>query len=113
MTAAPFSVTITPDGRSLTNLGLDAPGGPWPFRLLAEPDLTAELHRHANAKTSNVSGLRVDSVSLQPAQGTENASQDRIYDGTFDVAGHRWSLVGVFDGKCNVYIHIRHSNNST
>ncbi|KAB5589489.1 Serine/threonine phosphatase 2C [Ceratobasidium theobromae] len=77
MTAAPFSVSIAPGRRPLTNLGMSAPGSPWPFRLLAEPDLTAELYRHANAKTSHASRLRVDSVQLQPAQGQDNASQDR------------------------------------
>ncbi|CAE6435095.1 unnamed protein product [Rhizoctonia solani] len=94
----PFTVTDGPDGRLLTNLGIEGHGSPWNFRLLAEPELTKTFERHANAKSSNVSGLRVDSVQFQPAKGEENASQDRIYSGPCDVKGGRWSLVGVFDG---------------
>ncbi|KDN45790.1 hypothetical protein RSAG8_04623, partial [Rhizoctonia solani AG-8 WAC10335] len=68
---APFTVATTPDGRLLTNLGIEGHGSPWHFRLLAEPELTQELHRHANAKSSDVSGLRVDSVWFQPAKGEQ------------------------------------------
>ncbi|KAG8703517.1 hypothetical protein FRC11_010661, partial [Ceratobasidium sp. 423] len=89
---APFTVTTAPDGRPLTNLGIEGYGSPWNFRRLTEPELTQELHRHANAKSSNVSGLRVDSVWFQPAKGEENASQDRIYAGPCEVAGEKWSL---------------------
>ncbi|KAH7320452.1 phosphatase 2C-like domain-containing protein [Rhizoctonia solani] len=94
----PFTITNGPDDRLLTNLGMQGYGSPWNFRLLAEPELTQELRRYANAKSSNVSGLRVDSVQFQPAKGEENASQDRIYSGSCEVKGERWSLVGVFDG---------------
>lgn len=102
MPAAPFSVTTAPDGRLLTNLGMDIPGSPWPFRQLTEPELTNELGRHANAKTSDISGLRVDSVWFQPAQGESNNSQDRIYSGACTVSGEQWALAAVFDGKLNV-----------
>ncbi|CAE6540199.1 unnamed protein product [Rhizoctonia solani] len=95
---APFTVTTAPDGRLLTNLGIEGYGSPWNFRLLTEPELTRELQRHANAKSSTVSGLRVDSVWFQPAEGEHNASQDRIYSGPCEVEGEKWSLVGVFDG---------------
>lgn len=98
MSLVPFSVTTSPDGRPLTNLGMNVPGSPWPFRQLTEPELTNELSRHANAKTSNVSGLRVDSVWFQPAQGENNNSQDRIYDGVCEVSGEQWALAAVFDG---------------
>lgn len=94
----PFAVTNAPDGRLLTNLGIEGYGSPWNFRLLAEPELTQELHRHANAQSSNASGLRIDSVQFQPAKGEENASQDRIYAGSCDVEGETWALAGVFDG---------------
>ncbi|CAE6471788.1 unnamed protein product [Rhizoctonia solani] len=95
---APFTVTTASDGRLLTNLSIEGYGSPWNFRLLAEPELTQELQRHANAKSSNISGLRVDSVWFQPAQGEENASQDRVYAGPCEIEGEQWSLAGVFDG---------------
>ncbi|CAE6452165.1 hypothetical protein ACGC1H_002356 [Rhizoctonia solani] len=94
----PFTVTTAPDGRLLTNLSIEGHGSPWSFRLLSEPELTHELCRHANAKSSSASGLRVDSVWFQPAQGEQNASQDRIYAGPCKIKGEQWSLVGVFDG---------------
>ncbi|KAF8601894.1 protein serine/threonine phosphatase 2C [Ceratobasidium sp. AG-I] len=95
--SAPFTVTTAPDGRLLTNLGSEG-WGPWPFSLLSEPELSSELSRFANAKTSNASGVRVDSITFQPAQGEKNCSQDRIYDGPFN--GLKWhgSMIGVFDG---------------
>ncbi|KAF8700013.1 Protein serine threonine phosphatase 2C, partial [Rhizoctonia solani] len=96
---APFTVTKASDGRLLTNLSIEGHGSPWNFRMLAEPELTQELLRHANPKSSNASDLRVDSVWFQPAQGEENASQDRVYAGTCEIDGEKWSLAGVFDGR--------------
>jgi hypothetical protein len=96
----PFTVTEAPNGRLRTNLGIEGYGSPWDFRMLTEPELTQELRRHANAKSSDSSGLRVDSVWFQPAQGEENASQDRIYAGLCEIKGEQWSLAGVFDGAC-------------
>ncbi|KAG8738281.1 hypothetical protein FRC10_007081 [Ceratobasidium sp. 414] len=98
MSFARLSVTTAPDGRLFTNFGVESPEAPWPFRRLAGPELANELERFANAKTSTASGVRVDSVWFQPAQGENNRSQDRIYDGVCQVSGRRWSLVGVFDG---------------
>ncbi|CCO32270.1 hypothetical protein BN14_06325 [Rhizoctonia solani AG-1 IB] len=94
----PFTVTEAPNGLLRTNLGIEGYGSPWDFRMLTEPELTQELRRHANAKSSDSSGLRVDSVWFQPAQGEENASQDRIYAGLCEIKGEQWSLAGVFDG---------------
>ncbi|KAG8730080.1 hypothetical protein FRC10_003144 [Ceratobasidium sp. 414] len=53
----------------------------------------------SGAKTSVLSGLRVDSVSFQPCPSEEERSQDRVYSGVCDVEGDSspWSLVAVFD----------------
>lgn len=85
----------------MTNLGSQDGDGPWPFRLLSEPELTAELRRFANAKSSNASGVRVDSVSFQPAQAEKERSQDRIYDGPCNGLKWRGSMIGVFDGMAS------------
>jgi hypothetical protein len=98
MSFAPFNVTTAPDGRLLTNFGIDSSEAPWSFRMLAEPDLTNELNRFADAKTSITSGVRVDSVWFQPASSEDDRSQDRIYDGICEGMEQRWSIIGVFDG---------------
>ncbi|KAG8724824.1 hypothetical protein FRC09_013524 [Ceratobasidium sp. 395] len=107
MSFAPLTTTTASDGRLLTNFGLNSPKAPWPFRRLAEPELTNELERLANANTSTASGARVDSVWFQPAQGENDRSQDRIYEGICQAPGQSWSLVGVFDGhggeECSDY----------
>ncbi|KAG9081010.1 hypothetical protein FRC06_005915, partial [Ceratobasidium sp. 370] len=107
MSFAPLFVTTASDGRLFTNFGVDSPEAPWPFRRLTGTGLTDELERLANAKTSTASGIRVDSVWFQPAQGENDRSQDRIYDGICQRSGERWSLIGVFDGhageECSDY----------
>ncbi|KAG9119781.1 hypothetical protein FRC07_005031, partial [Ceratobasidium sp. 392] len=107
MPFAPLTVTTASDGRLLTNFGVDSPKAPWSFRRLAEPELTTELKRFANAKTSTTSGVRVDSVWFQPAQGEDDRSQDRIYHGICQGTEQQWSLTGVFDGhageECSDY----------
>lgn len=100
MSSPPFAITTAPDGGLLTNLGTTGAGGPWPFRLLSEPEISTELSRFANAKSSNASGVRVDSVTFQPAQAENDRSQDRIYDGPFHGLKWRGSMIGVFDGIC-------------
>ncbi|KAG8703522.1 hypothetical protein FRC08_002797 [Ceratobasidium sp. 394] len=107
MSLTPLSVTTASDGRMFTNFGVDSPEAPWPFHRLAGAELTNELEKFADAKTSTASGVRVDSVWFQPAQGEDNCSQDRIYEGACQVSEQRWSLVGVFDGhageECSDY----------
>ncbi|QRV82244.1 protein phosphatase 2C [Ceratobasidium sp. AG-Ba] len=99
MSFTPLTVSTSSDGSLLTNYGITEPSeGPWRFRRLAEPELTSELERFANAKSSVISGARVDSVWFQPAQGEENQSQDRVYAGRCSFGGQTWSLFGVFDG---------------
>ncbi|KAG8788492.1 hypothetical protein FRC12_014493, partial [Ceratobasidium sp. 428] len=98
MSAPPFS-SHTKNGRKYTTLGAPAGYGPWPFQDLNEPELTQRLHSASGAKSSSLSGLRVDSVSFQPCPSEEEQSQDRVYSGTCDLDGDSspWSLVAVFD----------------
>jgi hypothetical protein len=99
MSAPPF-YTTTRDGRKCSTLNAPPGYGPWLFQDLHEPELTQRLNLMSGAKTSVLSGLRVDSVSFQPCPSREERSQDRIYAGRCDIEGDSspWSLVGVFDG---------------
>ncbi|KAG8783568.1 hypothetical protein FRC12_019590, partial [Ceratobasidium sp. 428] len=98
MSAPPFS-SSTKNGRKYTTLGAPAGYGPWPFQDLHEPELTQRLHAASGAKSSSLSGLRVDSVSFQPCPSEEEQSQDRVYSGACNFEGDSspWLLVAVFD----------------
>ncbi|KAG9105311.1 hypothetical protein FRC07_009398 [Ceratobasidium sp. 392] len=98
--ATPSFSSSTKDGRKYTTLGAPAGFGPWPFQELHEPELTQRLHLMSGAKSSLLSGLRVDSVSFQPCPSEEEQSQDRVYSGICNIEGDSspWSLVAVFDG---------------
>lgn len=66
--------------------------GPWTYRRLQEPRLTAELIRLANARSRPY----VDSVTFQPCMSSH--SQDRYAVEEWDLPGGRWLFNAVFDG---------------
>lgn len=82
--------TNIPPGKAQTDLGWN--GELFVYTPLAEPQLTAELTRHANPV--EVAGAHA--VTFQPA-GPGN--QDRYAVQDWNVHGGTWRFTGVFDGE--------------
>lgn len=74
-------------------------GGPWPYTILEEPDLSHHLER--------LSGYRkvgdVDAVSFQPYPEVDH-NQDRYLVEDWPVDGKIWRFIGVFDGRIPVNV---------
>ncbi|TFK44601.1 protein serine/threonine phosphatase 2C [Crucibulum laeve] len=83
-------------GFGITDMG-DAGEGPWTYRILPEPLLTAELARLSGASTRAC----VDITSLQPCPAHVATSQDRYVTQEWDIAGGIWLFNAVLDGHLN------------
>ncbi|KAJ7132885.1 phosphatase 2C-like domain-containing protein [Mycena crocata] len=71
--------------------------GPWTFRMLPEPFLTAELKRIACPQSSR----RVDSLSFQPCSPHVYQNQDRFVVEEWNFPGGAWQFNSIFDGHVN------------
>lgn len=69
--------------------------GPWTFRMLREPILTAELKRLACPQSSR----KVDSLTFQPCPPHVYQSQDRCVVEEWNFPGGTWQFCSVFDGE--------------
>ncbi|THH16578.1 hypothetical protein EW146_g4087 [Bondarzewia mesenterica] len=77
-----------------TNMGLGPAYGPWKYRILHEPHLTAELARMSSAtKIGNA-----DCVTIQPCPNSYEASQDRYTVQDWQLADGNWRFAAIFDG---------------
>lgn len=83
-----------------TNMGVHGQG-PWTYRILQEPAVTAELDRLSNGQTTG----NTDSVSFQPCPPYVSQNMDRYTTQFWDLPGGQWQFNGVFDGKCSLYIY--------
>ncbi|KAJ7647470.1 phosphatase 2C-like domain-containing protein [Roridomyces roridus] len=83
---------------SKTDMG--QPGaGPWTFRILPEPFLSAELERVACPKSSR----KVDSLTFQPCSPYVHRNQDRLVVEEWSFPGGTWQFNSVLDGHVNHY----------
>ncbi|KAF7376024.1 Protein phosphatase 2C C10F6.17c [Mycena sanguinolenta] len=80
----------------LTDMG--HPGaGPWTFRVLPEPFLTAELKRLASPRSNR----KIDSLSFQPCSPHVYQNQDRFVVEEWHFPGGTWQFNSIFDGHVN------------
>jgi len=78
-----------------TDMGL---GGPerWTYRILQEPNLSAELQRRANPLSVN----GIDAIDFQPCQLQEFRTQDRKCIESWQMpSGGTWEFTAIFDGQ--------------
>ncbi|KAJ6475222.1 phosphatase 2C-like domain-containing protein [Mycena vitilis] len=71
--------------------------GPWTFRVLPEPFLTAELKRLACPQSSR----KVDSLSFQPCPPHVHQNQDRFVVEEWNFSSGIWQFNSIFDGHVN------------
>ncbi|KAJ6557184.1 protein serine/threonine phosphatase 2C [Mycena sp. CBHHK59/15] len=71
--------------------------GPWTYRILREPSLTAELQRRSHPQSSR----RVDSVTFQPCSPHVYQNQDRYVVEEWNLPGGTWQFNSIFDGHVN------------
>ncbi|KAJ7124881.1 phosphatase 2C-like domain-containing protein [Mycena epipterygia] len=71
--------------------------GPWTFRILPEPFLTAELKRIACPQSTR----KVDSLTFQPCSPHVYQNQDRFVVEEWILPGGTWQFNSVFDGHVN------------
>ncbi|KAK7057310.1 PPM-type phosphatase domain-containing protein [Favolaschia claudopus] len=71
--------------------------GPWTFRILREPSLTAELTRAASPQSNR----KVDSLTFQPCSPHIYQNQDRFIVEEWNLLGGTWQFNSVFDGHVN------------
>ncbi|KAJ6499436.1 phosphatase 2C-like domain-containing protein [Mycena sanguinolenta] len=71
--------------------------GPWTFRLLPEPFLTAELKRLASPQSNR----KVDSLTFQPCSPHIYQNQDRFVVEEWHFPGGTWQFNSIFDGHVN------------
>lgn len=66
------------------------------YTSLSEPQLTAELERLAQPSSQSFpSGIRLDSLSIQPCQNESERNQDRMFVESVSGVG---TVIGVLDG---------------
>ncbi|KAF7298193.1 PPM-type phosphatase domain-containing protein [Mycena chlorophos] len=70
-----------------------------PYRVLEEHQLTAEMERVSNARSTG----SIDSLSFQPCSPDIHENQDRVVVEEWDLLGGTWQFMGVFDGHVNDY----------
>ncbi|KAJ7497155.1 phosphatase 2C-like domain-containing protein [Mycena latifolia] len=73
--------------------------GPWTFRMLPEPFLTAELNRLACPRSTR----KVDSLTFQPCSPHIYQNQDRFVVEEWNFPGGTWQFNSIFDGHVNHY----------
>ncbi|KAJ6558594.1 phosphatase 2C-like domain-containing protein [Mycena vulgaris] len=73
--------------------------GPWTFRMLPEPLLTAELKRLACPRSTR----KVDSLTFQPCSPHVYQNQDRFVVEEWNFPGGTWQFNSIFDGHVNHY----------
>ncbi|KAJ7925153.1 phosphatase 2C-like domain-containing protein [Mycena leptocephala] len=84
------------DNFGTTDMG--HPGeGPWTFRMLPEPFLTAELKRLASPQSNR----KVDSLTFQPCSPHVYQNQDRFVVEEWNFPGGTWQFNSIFDGHVN------------
>ncbi|KAJ7188400.1 phosphatase 2C-like domain-containing protein [Mycena filopes] len=71
--------------------------GPWTFRMLPEPFLTAELKRIARPQSNR----KVDSLTFQPCAPHVYQNQDRFVVEEWNFPGGTWQFNSIFDGHVN------------
>ncbi|KAJ7713944.1 phosphatase 2C-like domain-containing protein [Mycena maculata] len=71
--------------------------GPWTFRILPEPFLTAELKRIACPRSNR----KVDSLTFQPCSPHVYQNQDRFVVEEWNFPGGTWQFNSIFDGHVN------------
>jgi pyruvate dehydrogenase phosphatase len=82
------------DNFGTTDMG--HPGeGPWTFRMLPEPFLTAELKRLASPQSNR----KVDSLTFQPCSPHVYQNQDRFVVEEWNFPGGTWQFNSIFDGE--------------
>lgn len=80
--------------RAESDNGWTGYGGPWPYTILDEPDLSYHLERlSGHHKIEDV-----DVVSFQPYPEVGH-NQDRFVAEHWLMNGKTWRFIGVFDGK--------------
>ncbi|KAJ7782994.1 phosphatase 2C-like domain-containing protein [Mycena metata] len=75
--------------------------GPWTFRMLPEPSLTAELKRIARPQSNH--SRKVDSLTFQPCSPHIYQNQDRFVVEEWNFPGGTWQFNSIFDGHVNHY----------
>ncbi|KAF8210082.1 protein serine/threonine phosphatase 2C [Mycena galopus ATCC 62051] len=71
--------------------------GPWTFRILPEPFLSAELKRVACPQSNR----KVDSLTFQPCSPHVYQNQDRFVVEEWHFPGGAWQFNSIFDGHVN------------
>lgn len=80
------------------------PGGPWPYTILEEPDLSYHLERLSGHKQIG----DVDIVSFQPYPAI-GKNQDRSFVENWSIRGREWRFISVFDGKYYPLSHVQYT----
>lgn len=80
--------------RAESDNGWTGYGGPWPYTILEEPELSYHVERLSGHR--EVGG--VDVVSFQPYPALDY-NQDRYHIEDWIVQGQTWRFLGLFDGK--------------
>ncbi|KIP06588.1 hypothetical protein PHLGIDRAFT_72468 [Phlebiopsis gigantea 11061_1 CR5-6] len=79
--------------RAESDNGWTGHGGPWPYTILEEPDLSYHVERLSGHQTVG----DIDLVSFQPYPEIGH-NQDRYVVENWTIDGQAWKFVGIFDG---------------
>ncbi|EKM54353.1 uncharacterized protein PHACADRAFT_96628 [Phanerochaete carnosa HHB-10118-sp] len=84
--------------RAQSDNGWTGYGGPWPYTILKEPELSYHLERLSVHRTV----CDVDVVSFQPYPALDH-NQDRYFIEDWIVRGQTWRFFSLFDGHSDSY----------
>lgn len=80
--------------RDESDNGWSGYGGPWPYTILDEPDLSHHVERLSGHKSIGA----IDHVSFQPYPSLDH-NQDRSFTEDWLLNGQSWRFLSIFDGE--------------